>query len=133
MLARVLVAGDFQHDIYEPAFCRGLRASGAVVHELHAKRWLGPTDFLFRAQSRLAAGPGVLALRAALVARCARERPDVVLAWRAPWLSPTTIDLARRAGAGRVVLYNNDDPFGPDRDRRIWRRFRRGIPRADAV
>lgn len=130
---KVLVAGDFQHDIYEPAFCRGLRAAGAEVTELHATRWLGPTDWMFRAQSRWVIGPGIAALRAALIARCARERPDVVLGWRAAWLSPSTISLARRAGARRVVLYNNDDPFGPDRDLRIWRRFRRGIPRADAV
>ncbi|GAB4197900.1 MAG: hypothetical protein OHK0013_06500 [Sandaracinaceae bacterium] len=129
----VLVAGDFRHDIYEPAFCRGLRAAGAEVVELRATTWLGPGDLLFRAQSRFVLGPGVLALRAALLAACARHRPDVVLAWRAPWLSPRTIALARRAGARRVVLYNNDDPFGPDRDKRIWRRYRRGIPAADAV
>jgi spore maturation protein CgeB len=35
------------------------------------------------------------------------------------------------AGAGRLVLYNNDDPFGHDANLVIWRRFRRLIPHAD--
>jgi hypothetical protein len=36
----------------------------------------------------------------------------------------------RRAGA-KVALYTNDDPFGPDRDLRIWKRFRKVVPYAD--
>jgi spore maturation protein CgeB len=31
-----------------------------------------------------------------------------------------------------VVLYNNDDPFGPDSQLRMWRRFRRLVPVVDA-
>jgi spore maturation protein CgeB len=38
----------------------------------------------------------------------------------------------RLLGGGRIVLYNNDDPFGPDAAKTIWRRFRKLIPVADA-
>ena len=124
----VLVAGDFAHAIYEPAFCTGLRDAGARVIELPVRRLLGPGDLLYRAQSKLVMGPGIALARASLLAACAKHRPDVVLAWRAPWLDRATMWLARRAGARRVVVYNNDDPFGPDRVRRVWRALRRGLP-----
>ena len=129
--ARVLVAGDFAWEFYESAFCWGLREAGARVDELHVNPLFGPTELLRRAQQKLVLGPGVLAANAALLARCSSFKPDVVLAWRAPWLLPSTVRLARRIGARQVVLYNNDDPFGADRHRRIWKQFRCSIPVAD--
>lgn len=128
---RVLVAGDFAWEFYEPAFCWGLREAGARVEELSVGPLFGPGDLLRRAQRKLVVGPGIFAANAALLASCASFKPDVVLAWRAPWLLPSTVRLARRLGVGQVALYNNDDPFGPDRGLRIWRRFRRSIPAAD--
>ena len=128
---KVLVAGDFAHAIYEPDFCDGLRANGARVAEFHALRFFGPGSLLRRAQDKSLLGPGPLLANAALLAACRRERPDLLLAWRASWLHPLTIRAARGAGARRVALYNNDDPFGPDRDTLRWRKFRRTIPAAD--
>ena len=125
---KLLVCGDFAFDFYEPAFCRALRAAGAEVIELPVLRWFAP---LRAAQTRLLLGPGPALANAALVLACARERPDAVLLWRTPWVKPLALRLARAAGAGLLALYNNDDPFGPDRDRRIWRAFRRLIPHAD--
>jgi spore maturation protein CgeB len=125
------VAGDFAWEFYEPAFCWGLREAGARVEELRVGPLFGPGDLLRRAQRKLVVGPGVAVANAALLARCAAFKPDVVLAWRAPWLSPATVRLARHLGARQVALYNNDDPFGPDRSLRIWRRFRRSIPAAN--
>ena len=129
----MVVAGDFAWDLYEPALCRALRASGAEVFEVRATDFFGPGDLLRRAQSRLVLGPGPLLASAAFVAACARHRPDLALAWRAPWLSPGALRLARGAGAGKLALYCNDDPFGPDRGLRIWRAWRRGLPHADLV
>lgn len=129
---KVLVAGDFAFAHLERDFCEGLRLAGAEVIELPVLRFFGPGSLLRRAQTKLVRGPGVALANAALVAACARHKPDLVLAWRTPWLSPLAIHLARAAGAGRVVLFNNDDPFGPDRELRIWRSFRLSIPHADA-
>ncbi len=128
---KILVAGDFAHQIYEPDFCAGLRECGAVVSEFRALALFGPTDLLRRAQSKLLVGPGIALANAALIAKCLREKPDVVLCWRTCWLHSATIRAMRLAGAQRVVLYNNDDPFGPDREALRWRRFRRLIPAAD--
>jgi hypothetical protein len=130
--ARILVVGEYRWPVYERAFCDALRRVGAEVFELPILRYLGPGDLLRRAQTKYCVGPGIAAANAALVAVCALHKTDVVLAWRTPWLWPSTIRAARRAGACRVVLYNNDDPFGPDADLPIWRRFRRLIPVADA-
>jgi hypothetical protein len=127
------VVGSFAFDFYEPAFCRALSRAGANVVELPDRRFFGPTELLRRVQTRFVRGPGVLLARAALVAACARSRPDVVLAWRAPWLDARTVRWCRRAGAGRVVAYNNDDPFGPDRELPIWRAYRRALPALDTA
>jgi len=128
---KILVAGDFAHPIYEPDFCEGLRANGAEVVELHLRDYLGPGSLIRRAQEKLLFGPGILLANMALIDACRRERPDAALCWRAPCLTPSTLRLARLAGARRIVLYNNDDPFGPDRNALRWRRFRRTIPAAD--
>lgn len=128
---KVLVCGDFAFEFYEPDFCWALRQAGADVIELPVARFFGPGRLLRRAQTKLVFGPGVVAANGALVAACARHKPDLVLLWRTPWIDPLSLWLARAAGAGKIALFNNDDPFGPDRDRRIWRRFRAAIPHAD--
>jgi spore maturation protein CgeB len=127
---KILVTGDFAWDQYEPSFCRALRAAGAHVDELPIRPWPA-LDALRRAQMKYVVGPAVWTANATLLVASGRYRPDVVLGWRTPWLAPRVI-LALRARGVRVVLYNNDDPFGPDREWRIWRKFRRGVPHADA-
>lgn len=127
----VLVAGDFSWPIYEPDFCAGLRQTGVVVSEFRALRYLGPGALLRRAQGKFLVGPGIAIANLALMERCRHLRPDVLLAWRTPWLAPVTIRLCQRLGV-RVVIYNNDDPFGPDANLRIWRRFRAILSFADA-
>ena len=130
---RALVVGDFMFDIYEPSLCRGLEQAGAEVHRLPVAWLFGqPTSLPRRVQTKLVVGPSPELANLALLRACARVRPDVVLAWRTPWLRASVIAIARRLGARSVVLHNNDDPFGPDRDRRIWRRYRRLVPHADA-
>jgi spore maturation protein CgeB len=128
-----LIAGDFAWPIYESAFSAALRAQRVEVIHLRVRRLFGPGNVLRRAQSKLVFGPGVILARAAFVAACARYKPDVALAWRAPWLSPHAIALARSVSTARIVLYCNDDPFGPDRELPIWRAWRRGVPSADLV
>jgi hypothetical protein len=118
--------------MYERAFCDALRRVGAEVVEFSVSHFLGPGELLRRAQTKYCLGPGVMAANAALVASCAAHKPTVVLAWRTPWLRPAGLRAARWVGGCRVVLYNNDDPFGRDAEMRIWRRFRKLIPVADA-
>jgi spore maturation protein CgeB len=130
---RVLVAGAYAFAMYEPAFVEGLERAGAVVERFVDRAWFGPGDLLRRAQSRWVFGPGIHLARAALLARVASERPDVLLGWRTPWLDARTMELARMLGARRVVTYNNDDPFGPDRAKRIWRAYRRSLPSVDVA
>jgi spore maturation protein CgeB len=129
---RILVVGDFRWTIYERSFCDALRRIGAEPIELPVWNLFGPGDLLRRAQTKYCAGPGVAAANLALIAACIRHKPDLVLAWRTPWLAPWAIKAARSAGARRLVLYNNDDPFGQDAEMWIWRRFRKLIPHADA-
>jgi spore maturation protein CgeB len=128
---RILVAGQYAWDQQEPSFCRGLRAAGVDVHELHAGGPWDRLDALRRAQMKYVFGPQVATLNARLLAATVRLRPTVILAYRTSWVWPSTVRAVRRMRS-RVVLYNNDDPFGHDRDDRPWRRFRALIPHADA-
>lgn len=128
---RILVVGDFAYDHQEPSFCRALRGAGASVEELRVWKPWRVLDAGRRAQFKYVVGPEILRANARLVAMCARVRPHVVLAWRTPWLYPAAVKRLQRLGS-RLVLYNNDDPFGPDRHFPIWRAFRNLIPLADA-
>jgi hypothetical protein len=101
------------------------------VIEVPSTPLYGPGSLARRIQERLVHGPGPALANAALLAACARHRPDLVFAWRAPWLRPLTLRLARRLGAGKIAIYCNDDPFGRDRRWLKWRAWRRGIPEAD--
>jgi spore maturation protein CgeB len=67
----------------------------------------------------------------AFLQACARHAPDVVLAWRTPWLRPWAVKAAKRMGSFPIAIYNNDNPFGPDADMPIWRHFRTLIPVVD--
>ena len=127
----VLLAGDFLFSNYEQTFARALRACGAEVAELPLAPFFGPFNALSRAQRKYLVGPGRWAANLAFVAACRRHEPDLALVWRSPYLYPWAIAAARRAGAKKIVLYNNDNPFGPDRDAIIWREFRRLIPLVD--
>ncbi len=128
---RVLVVGQFAWDQNEPSFCRGLRRAGAEVHELRVARPWPVLDLARRAQMKAVFGPEIWALNLAVLRSCRQVSPDAILAWRMPWLRRGVMRALRRLGP-KLVLSNNDDPFGPDRQLRIWREFRRIVPQADA-
>lgn len=128
---RILVVGEYSGDHHQPSFCRGLRAAGADVRELHVGGPWRRLDIVRRAQMKYVLGPQVASLNARFLAASAAHKPDAVLAWSSSWLWPSTLEAVHRLGP-RVVLYNNDDPFGDDRGTRLWRRFRALIPHADA-
>ena len=77
---RILVVGEYRWPVYERAFCDALRRVGADVVELPTLRFFGPGDLLRRAQTKYCVGPGIAAANAALIATCALQRPDVLLA-----------------------------------------------------
>lgn len=128
---RLLMVGDFRWPMYERAFCDALRRQGAEVVELPVWPLFGPGAVLRGFQTKFCLGPGVLAANLAFLQACARHAPDVVLAWRTPWLRPWAVRAAKRIRALQIAVYNNDNPFGPDAEMPIWRHFRMLIPVVD--
>lgn len=129
---RILVTGTFAFPQYEEQFCFGLRAAGAEVLELPMLTYLGGIPRLVHAQSHSPNSPGAVLANAALIRQAILSKPDMVFAWRTPWLHPTTVRRLQQSGVA-VAIYNNDDPFGPDRDSPHWVAFRNLVPVADLV
>lgn len=132
MTISILVAGDFRYSMYEAEFCAGLRSAGCRVEEFKLTDYLSFDHLSGRAQVKAGLGPAITAANLGLVKRVLRTRPRVVLGWRTHWLYPLTVRAVQRIGGAKFVLYNNDDPFGPDQRLLIWRRFRSLIPHAAA-
>lgn len=127
---RILLAGAFRYFWYEEACARALEALGHAVVRV---RW----DACFRnpvgrvEERWVVSGPATAALNLALRRAAARARADVILVWRGIHVWPATVRRLRDSGAC-VVSYNNDDPYGPTRDWRLWRYFHRAIREYDA-
>lgn len=130
---KLLIAGDWQHSIYEPSAAGALRRLGCeVVPFRFGDHWRGATAKAER--WALVALSSTRRLNRALIDACVAERPDAVLVWRGVHVFPTTLARLRRRGF-YLVSYNNDDPFSPSyrrstnlHQRRLWRWFLRGLP-----
>jgi len=130
---KLLLAGEWEHSIYEPACADALRRLGLDVLPFKFGDFLGGR--LGRLERwALATGPRTLALNWALLRAAREHRPDAILVWRGVHVLPTTLRELARAGSV-LVSYNNDDPFShryaesPSlHQRRLWKRFVAGLP-----
>ena len=139
---KFLIAGSWHSELHEESVARALAALGQEVgefrwHEYFIPRagWMRAADeFQRRAQNKLLAGPELRRLNRDLVAKASRERPDAVLIYRGTHVFPETLRCLREAVPGIKLLgYNNDDPFGPEQPRYMWRHFLAGVPEYDLM
>jgi len=128
-MTAVAVIGEFTHAIYEASFCDALERAGCHVLRVPVGDLLGPKTRWSSIQDRLVMGPNVRRANER-VRKALASWSGVVLAWRTPWLDPAIVERMQLHGV-RVALYNNDDPFGPDRTNRRWRKFQAIIPAAN--
>jgi spore maturation protein CgeB len=78
---------------------------------------------------RLVMGPHVDRFNRDVLKAAERERPDLVLADKALWMQPRTLDRLRAMGIA-TVSYMIDNPFGPRQDPG-WRLYMKDIPHYD--
>jgi hypothetical protein len=123
---RILIAGDWQADIHEPAWALGLRALG---HQVSAFSWHERfAGLLGRIQNKVLFGPAIWRLNLDLVAAARRERPDVVLLYRATHVLPWALEQLRALPGVTVASYNNDDPFSTRAAPLLWQHYLAGLP-----
>jgi len=147
---RILIAGDWHSDLHEQAVADALERLGHEVTRFEWHHYFGPprsargaaigrerprtATLLQRLQNRYAAGPLVDRLNRDLLALARFSRPELVFVYRGTHVTPATLEALARLHPRPVLLgYNNDDPFGPGQPRSMWRHFRAGLPRYDAV
>ena len=142
---KILIAGDWHSELHEKAV---YQACAALGHEVHRFAWhayfrpvaassaLAGAASLFsrRFQNKFLVGPLMTRLNRDLVATAVRIRPDLVFVYRGTHVLPQTLLAVRNALPETMLVgYNNDDPFGPQQPRHLWRHFLRCLPRYDVV
>ncbi len=133
---RVLLAGRWQFDIYEPAFAAALERQGVTVRKLawhhHVRGALG------RAQEKWnLPGPALASINRDIVRAAIEMKPDVLFVWRGSVVDAKTVERVGAETGAVLVSYNNDDPFGArhlgasGHHRRTWTRYLDAIPTYD--
>jgi hypothetical protein len=107
---RILIAGNFIYDVYEPAFSDALSRLG---HDVHRFAW---SQFFLGTAGKIQAyyplpGPALLRINKALAQAAIALRPEVLLVWRGTHVLPWTLRRIREQAGTTIVVYNNDDPF----------------------
>jgi len=109
---RILVAGDWQWDVYEKSCSDALARLG---HEVIPFRC---SDFFRGRIGRLQCyipfpGPALAKLNFELAKLANDTKPEVILVWRGIHVLPVTLRKIKQNTQATIVTYNNDDPFGP--------------------
>lgn len=120
---KILIVGQWAFPVYEQAFGNALEAEG---HEVRGFSWRGYFDSLLgRAEAKyVLAGPCTARFNRDLIETARRNVPNVLLAWRATSLLPSTLARLRKLGVGVLASYNHDD-FTPAVTRRRFVSYHR--------
>lgn len=124
---KILLAGDFLYYMYQEAVAQAMEELGHVVVRFKIK------DFFPNRLSKIeqwASFYGIYSqnMNKAIINVAKKEKPDVILIWRATLILPQTVDILKKY-AMILVSYNNDDPFSPQyltgnfHQKRVWRYF----------
>jgi hypothetical protein len=126
---RILLIGEYRHPWHEITWARALSNLGHEVGQLEAQ--VGGNSLNKRVQARLAWGPAIEELNHNILLKTVRFNPHVVLAYRALLLKAETVAEIRKRTSAITVCYQNDNIFGPLKNKAYWRLFREAIPEFD--
>lgn len=124
---KILVAGSFKYDFYDEACASALERLGCDVVRFAWQKYYGK-GLSSKVQQRWLAGPGIWRLNRDLFRIAEETKPEIVFITRGVPLWPgTLIRIKERTGA-LIISNNNDDPFGADTGKRLWKHFVDAIP-----
>lgn len=136
---RILVGGAWQWPWYEQACAEALRSLGYEVQRFswdeRFERFVPgqvepvPLSQMADWQNRAVWGPRVFGINWDLFKAIRLSQPQILLAYRATHIFPSTLRAIRRACPGTLLVqYCNDDPFSPNASKILWRHLLRSIP-----
>ncbi len=123
---KLLLAGNWRYDWYEPACAEALRRLGVEVIPFRFSPFFeGYAGWRYPGKVEEALpvlpGPALARLNAALYRAAEAHRPDWLLIWRGTHVLPTTLRRIRQRTGAKLASYNNDDPFNPRRHKKgVW-------------
>jgi spore maturation protein CgeB len=135
---KFLVVGAWQWSWYQKAFSEALSALGhdargfgwaeLFMEGLDVEQGARPKNLWTRLQQRIGRGPLIRHLNHQLVATAREFEPDIVFAYNATLILPSTLERMKRIlPRTLLVQYSNDNPFSPHADWLLWRHLKRSV------
>ncbi len=129
---RIIVAGDFLADMYEPAFYSAFLKLGHNVSKFSIGDYFKEKKFFQKLQNKFLFGPILRKINKDLIACVEMEKPDLIFIYRGNMIFAETVQEIRESSA-TVFGYNNDDPFSERHPSYMWRHWFRAVPYYDHI
>ena len=133
---KIIVAGEWTFDIYEKAMAAAFERLGHQSIAFSVSSFFGNAGriagFWNKLQYKFITGPAVSRLNHAFLQMIREEQPELVFVYRGNYFLPATIRTIRESMGAKVVVYNNDDPFGKH-PAYMWRNLMDALPYYDHV
>jgi hypothetical protein len=138
---KVLVAGEWQYEMYEEAVSIAFFQLGFEVSEFKWYRYFSEYakkgllhSFISRAQNKYMFGYLVNKLNKDFIQAVELNLPDIIFIYRSSHLYPETLnDIKKKHPGIFLISYNNDDPFSKLYPWWKWRHFFKTIPICDLI
>jgi len=128
---KILIAGNWQFEIYEEAFFKAFQKLGYEAYKFSWHQYL-TGSFFKKLQEYFKIGPALKRLNQDLINHSKEINPDLIFVYRGNYAYPKTIQELRKTGA-LVFGYNNDDPFSKKHPFYLFRHFRKSVPFYDHI
>ena len=127
---KILVAGTFRYPFRCEVRAQTLEKLGNQVVRFRWGKYF-KDNILNRLQARFVDEPIIDKINNDLVDIFTKTKPDVVFINRGNLIKPQTLLRMKDSFSCRLVSFNNDDPFGAQKGKRIWKYFVDAIPYYD--
>ncbi|HEY9165185.1 MAG TPA: glycosyltransferase [Candidatus Kryptonia bacterium] len=140
-MSKILISGQWLWKQYQEACAIALeRLGNEVVRFGWAKYFFSVfpdrdpviASAWARLQNKFITGPTVLRINRELLKTAADTKPDVIWLYNDTHIYPATILGLRRLLPGALIVqYTNDNPWGNNQPRHMWRHLKKSIPLFD--
>ncbi len=127
---KILVAGSFKYPLYDEACANALEKLGCEVLRFRWQRYYGNGIFA-KMQQRWLTGPGIVKLNSDILHFAQKHQPNLIFITRGVPIWPETLRKVKKYTNTSLISYNNDDPFGGDVGKDLWKYFIKSIPLYD--